>query len=179
MLQRIIYFAGGNENRPIVCPSHHREKTMAPAARILGALLFPVAASATLLAHGQTVLEPGLWRITVNSTTNGKPDPAQDNQECLGAELKDLGKYFAPEMEGVRAKCTRTAFRSNDPNTLSHRMTCTGTHAKFTTEIQSKVNIMSATHFKLHLKLDTKTPKESAIVIAEGEAKRIGACPKS
>lgn len=152
---------------------------MAPAARIFGALLLSVAAIAILPANGQTVLEPGLWRITVNSATNGKRDPDQDNQECLEAELKDLGKYFAPELEGVRAKCTRTRLRTNDPNILVHRLKCTGTHSKFTTEMESKVNIVNATHFNLYLKMDSKTPKESATVIAEGEAKRIGACPKS
>ncbi len=152
---------------------------MSPVARVSAALLFAVAASATTLAYGQTVLEPGLWRITVNSTTNGRPEPEQDDKVCLEAELKDLGKYFAPELEGVKAKCTRARRPTGDPNVLAYRMTCTGTAPKFTTEMQSNVTIVSATHFKLSLKMDSKTPKESALVVAEGEAKRIGPCPKS
>lgn len=152
---------------------------MAPMARVSAALLFAVAASATTLAYAQTVLEPGLWRIKVNTTTNGKPEPEQDDQVCLEAELKDLGKYFSPEFEGAQAKCNRARRPTGDPNSLSYRMTCTGTASKFTTEMQSNVSIVSATHFKLSLKMDTKTPKESALVVAEGEAKRIGPCPKS
>ena len=77
---------------------------MAPVARVSAALLFAVAASVTTLAYGQTVLEPGLWRVTVNSTTNGRPEAEQDDQVCLEAELKDLGKYFAPERDGREAK---------------------------------------------------------------------------
>lgn len=152
---------------------------MAPMTRIPAALLFAVAASATNLAYGQIALEPGMWRVTVNSTTNGKPQPPQDDQLCLEDELKDLAKYFSPEFEGVQAKCTRTKRPTGDPNSLSYAMTCTGTASKFTSEVQSNVILVSATHFKLSLKMDTKTPKESALVVAEGEAKRVGPCPKS
>ena len=152
---------------------------MAPTARISTALLFAAATSATHLAYGQTVLEPGMWRVTVNSTTNGQPQPPQDEEVCLEAELKDLAKYFSPEFEGVQAKCKRAKQPTSDPNSLSYRMTCTGTASKFTSEVQSNVILVSATHFKLSLKMNTKTPKESALVVAEGEAKRIGPCPKS
>lgn len=151
---------------------------MAPVARGSAALLFAVAASATNLAYGQIALEPGLWRVMVSSTTNGRPEADQDDQVCIDAEFKDLAKYFAPELEGVRAKCTRTKRPTGDPNVLAYRMTCTGTIPKFTTEMQSNVTIVSATHFKLSLKMHSKTPKESALVVAESEAKRIGPCPK-
>ena len=152
---------------------------MAPTARNSAALLFAVAAGAANLAYGQIALEPGLWRVMVNSTTNGEPQPPQDDQLCLEAELKDIAKYFSPEFEGVQAKCTRARRPTGDPNSLSYRMTCTGTASKFTSEVQSNVTLVSATHFKLSLKMNTKTPKESALVVAEGEAKRIGPCPKS
>jgi hypothetical protein len=138
-------------------------------------------AGTTTLAQGQqqTVLEPGLWRVVAKSTTNGRPEPDQDEEVCLSAELKDLGKYFAPELEGVRAKCGRTKRPTGNPNVLAYRMTCTGIDAKFTTEMQTNVTIVSATHFKLSMKIDTKTPTETALVVAEGEAKRVGPCPKS
>jgi len=52
-------------------------------------------------------MEPGNWRIETRSITNGKADPPQDQVECLRDELKDLAAYFAPQLEGVQAKCTR------------------------------------------------------------------------
>ena len=64
---------------------------------ILGVLAVFAAAPS---AHAQAALEPGLWRVTVSSTTNGKPDPNQDTKECLGEELKDITAYFAPQLEG-------------------------------------------------------------------------------
>jgi len=139
------------------------------------------AASATTLAQGQQqiVLTPGLWRVTATSTTNGKPEPDQDEEVCLDAELKDLGKYFAPELEGVRAKCARTKRPTGSPNIHAYRLNCTGIDSKFTTEMQTNVVIVSATHFKLNMRIDTKTPTETAVVLAEGESKRVGACSKS
>jgi hypothetical protein len=59
-------------------------------------------------ARAQAALEPGMWRLTLTSTTNGKPDPKQDSKECLGEQLKDLAAYFAPQLEGAKATCQRT-----------------------------------------------------------------------
>jgi hypothetical protein len=147
--------------------------------RSLIVLVFVASAASPALGQKQIVLEPGLWRVTASSTSNGKAEPDQDEEVCLEAELKDLGKYFAPELEGVRAKCSRTKRPTGNPNILAHRMTCTGADSPFTTEMQANVVLVSPTHFKLSMRIDTKTPTETAQFVAEGEAKRIGPCPKS
>ena len=36
------------------------------------------------------------------STTNGKADPVQEQDECLRDELKDLASYFAPALDLAR-----------------------------------------------------------------------------
>ena len=128
-------------------------------------------------AAAQTVLQPGMWRITVNSTTNGKPDPAQDNKTCLKDELKDPARYFAPELEGVKSKCNRNRVPQKDKNVLGYRLKCTGTHSSFTTEAEAQVTILAPDHFTLSIRMDSKTPKERALVEAQGEAKRVGDCP--
>ncbi len=126
-------------------------------------------------AWAQTKLEPGLWRVTVTSSTNGRADPAQDNQVCLKDELKDPARYFAPELEGVKAKCNRGRVPSKDKNVLGYRMRCAGSN--FTTEAEAQVTILAPDLFKVAIRMDSKTPKERAVVEAVGEAKRVGPCP--
>ena len=74
----------------------------------------------------QTGLEPGNWKLKVASTVNGKPEPEQNTQDCLHADhLKDLGAYFAPDLEGVKAKCTKTQQPTGDAAKLAYKMRCT------------------------------------------------------
>lgn len=126
-------------------------------------------------ADTQPALEPGLWRITLKSTTNGKPDPDQDSKECLGEELKDIAAYFAPQLEGVEAQCTRTRHPSNDPKILAYRMHCTG--PGFTTNAETSVTVENPRRFRLNLRIDSRAEPESATVVAKGEGTWISACP--
>jgi hypothetical protein len=126
-------------------------------------------------AYAQAALEPGLWRLMVNSTTNGKPDPGQDSKECLGEELKDIAAYFAPQLEEAKATCTRTRQPSKDPKVVAYRMQCTG--AGFTVDARSSVTIEDSRHFSLFLQIDSRSQQESATVVAKGEASWTGACP--
>jgi len=122
----------------------------------------------------QPTLDPGNWKLHVVSTTNGKPEPVQDTEECLGDELKDLGAYFAPDLEGVKAKCKRARLASNDPRKLAYRTQCFG--SGFTVDVTASVTIESSRHFTLSMQTNTKTTKESALVVVDAEARWAGAC---
>jgi hypothetical protein len=144
---------------------------------LLRAILAGLGLAACAPAWSQVALEPGLWRIKVASTSNGKPEPPQDDKVCLQDELKDLAKYFSPELEGVQAECTRTKRPVGGPNELAYRMSCKGNG--FTTEMNSTVTIVSPKQFKLYLRMDTRTRKETAKVVADGEATHLGPCPEA
>ena len=123
----------------------------------------------------ETGLEPGNWKLKVASTVNGKPEPEQNTQDCLHADqLKDLGAYFAPDLEGVKAKCTKTQKPTGDASKLAYRMRCTG--SGFTLEMDAGVSIESPRHFVADIRMHTKTRKESALVVAKAEGRWDGAC---
>ena len=137
-------------------------------------------ALAGLLVAGNTWgaqpgLEPGNWKLKVTSTVNGKPEPEQSTEECLrAAQLQDLGAYFAPDLEGVKAKCTKTQKPTGDASKLAYSMRCTG--GDFTLRMDAGVSIESPRHFIADIRMNTKTKRESALVVAKAEARWDGAC---
>jgi hypothetical protein len=145
--------------------------------------LAPSIAAAVFLAvvaggnawSAQAGLEPGNWKLKVTSTVNGKPEPEQNTEDCLRAEqLKDLGAYFAPDLEGVKAKCTKTQKPTGDATKLAYGMRCTGTG--FTLEMDAGVSIENSRNFVADIRMNTKTRKESAIVVAKAVGRWDGAC---
>jgi uncharacterized protein DUF3617 len=123
----------------------------------------------------QAGLEPGNWKLKVASTVNGKPEPEQNTQDCLHADqLKDLGAYFAPDLEGVKAKCTKAQQPTGDATKLAYKMRCTG--SGFSLEMDAGVSIESSRHFIADIRMHTKTRKESALVVAKAEGRWDGAC---
>ena len=123
----------------------------------------------------QAGLEPGDWTLKVTSTINGKPEPAQNTRDCLRAEqLKDLGTYFAPDLEGMKAKCTKVQKPTGDATRLAYEMRCAG--SGFTVEMEAGVSIESARHFVADIRMHTKTQRESALVVARAEGRREGPC---
>jgi hypothetical protein len=123
----------------------------------------------------QPGLEPGNWKLKVTSTVNGKAEPEQNTEDCLRADqLKDLGAYFAPDLAGVKAKCTKTQKPTGDATKLAYGMRCTG--SGFTLQMDAGVSIESPRHFVADIRMHTKTKKESALVVAKAEARRVGAC---
>ena len=135
------------------------------------------AAAAPPAAAPQPQLDAGFWRLNVSSTTNGQADADQQEDVCLGeAELKDVARYFAPVLEGIPARCTTTRQPGGDRNTIKHRMSCKGTN--FTMEIRSSVVIDGAQRFRLDVRTDTRTPRESAVVLTKAHAVRTGDCPQ-
>ncbi len=124
-------------------------------------------------AIAQRNMEPGNWHITTHATTNGKPNPVQVQDECLRDELKDLAGYFAPSLEGVNAKCNRTPQKA-PANSIAYKMKCTG--KTFTMDVESEVTVVGPKKFTASMKLDTKTKKERAIVVAKIEGSQTGDC---
>ena len=122
----------------------------------------------------QPTLEPGMYRITFNSTSNGKPDPAQESSQCLGEELKDLAGYFAPQLEEADATCERERQPSKDRDVTYH-MQCRGTG--LTLDALTGVTVENTRHFTVTMRIETQTNKESALVVGKGEGRRTGACP--
>lgn len=139
--------------------------------------IFALAAAFAVCSAGaaELELEPGNWKLKVTSTVNGKPEPEQNTEECLRAEeLKDLAAYFAPDMEGVKAKCSRASKPSSDPKQLIYRTRCTG--SGFNSEINATVKIENARHFSMDIRMNTRTREESALVLAKAEGRWSGAC---
>jgi hypothetical protein len=125
-------------------------------------------------AFAQPQLEPGSWRLKIAATTNGKADPAQSAEECLADELKDLGAYFAPSLEGSSARCERTRQPSSDPRQINYRMRCRGRGVSV--DATTGVTIVDPRFFTLTMRIESRTPRESAVVSAEAEGRWAGAC---
>lgn len=124
-------------------------------------------------ALARPTMDEGNWHITTRATTNGKPEPVQEQDECLRDELKDLAAYFSPSLEGVAAECQRTPQKAAD-GTIAYKMRCTG--RGFTLNASSEVKIAGPRQFTAILKMDTKTSKERAVVEARAEGRHTGAC---
>ena len=132
-----------------------------------------IAVAAPACALAQVKLEEGNWHITTKSTTKGKPDPVQEQDECLRDELKDLAAYFAPALEGVQADCKKTP-RKTASGTIAYKMRCTG--KGFTVDAESEVKVVGPKEFTAMLKMDTKTSKERAVVVANAVGRHTGPC---
>lgn len=131
-------------------------------------------AASLVAAAAAPRLDPGNWRVRVSSTTNGVADPAQDFEICLRDELKDLAAYFAPALEGVKARCTTTRVPDKDTRNIARRLRCTGTG--FTYNAETRVTIEKPGRFTLTIKSEAKTAKETGIVSASGEGDLLGPC---
>ena len=143
---------------------------MSPLRKLTG--LAAMAFTASAFAQSPN-MEPGNWHLTTKVSTNGRPKPVQEQNECLGDELKDLTSYFAPELEGVKAKCKRTPQKTSDKS-IAYKMKCAG--ASFTMDVESAVRIEGPKRFTATMKMDTKTPKERAVVVANIEGRHTGPC---
>jgi hypothetical protein len=53
-------------------------------------------------------------------------------------------------------------------------MQCSG--ADFTVDALTSVTVENPRHFTVSIKTDSRAPGESAVVVATGEGRRIGAC---
>lgn len=119
------------------------------------------------------VLEPGNWMFSIESTTNGRREPPMVAEDCLDEQLKDLGAYFAPKLEGAEARCETTR-NAESERVMAYRMQCKG--AGFTATSTVRVTIEDSRRVTLRSVLETKTLQGDSMVVAAGEALRTGAC---
>ena len=127
-------------------------------------------------AFAEVRLHPGKWRVQAESVTNGVADPSQDEEVCLRDELKDLAGYFAPKLEGVKAKCTTTNLPAGDRKTIARRLRCTGDG--FTYEAVSQVILVEPSRFSIKFQSTAKTQRETGIVSMQADARHLGPCDK-
>ena len=87
--------------------------------RIAAALLIATLSSfAFAQDHPSIKLEPGLWRVLIKTSQNGKPQPDKTENRCYSAaELDDLVKTFATLF--ADHDCTRSHAVSGKILTLS------------------------------------------------------------
>ena len=141
--------------------------------RIVPAILLALLSSG--VAAAPPALEPGNWMFSIETTTNGRPEPARVGEECLDAQLKDLGAYFSPKLEGVETQCETAKDLSRD-RTLEYRMNCKG--AGFTMEARTRVTIEDSRRVTVRMLIDTRTIQGTVKVVSVGEALRTGRCRK-
>jgi hypothetical protein len=148
---------------------------MRSAAALTVVTLVALAAMAPV-AHGQgATLEPGNWMFSIQSVTNGRPDAPLQGEDCLENQLKDLGTYFAPKLDGADAQC-ETARKPDGGKTMEYVMKCRG--AGFTAVATTRITIEDSRRVTLRSLVETKTMQGESRVVSSGEALRTGACRK-
>jgi hypothetical protein len=121
-------------------------------------------------------LEPGLWKVTFHSSTDGKANPVDESSPCLRDELADVAAYFAPALEELQAECKNTR-QPSTPNEIAYRMHCVGRN--FTIEALTKAVLETSHRFTVSLRVETKTARSTELVVGSGTAVRTGECPPS
>ncbi len=111
--------------------------------------------------------------FSIDTTTNGIAEPQRIGEECLDAQLKDLGAFFSPKLDGLDAQC-ETSRKPSGKRSIEYGMKCRG--AGFTMDAQTRVTIRDSRHFSLAMQLETRAVKGTAKVLTVGEALRTGAC---
>jgi len=126
-----------------------------------------------LSAAGAPALEPGNWMFSLRSVTDGKPEPAQTGEQCLGEQLKDPAAYFAPRVDNPEAKCENKRLEPS-PNTIEFGLRCQG--PGYTVEGLTRVTIVDSRHFTIEARILTRSMTASRLVVSTGEALRTGNC---
>jgi hypothetical protein len=105
----------------------------------LVALVSGVAQAA--LADG---IEPGLWKITVQTKSEGVVSPPHESAKCLTAdETRDLATTFSPVPRMVNSECTPIE-RTLDGARLNWHLVCKG---QLNVELTGAFNFDSARHY--------------------------------
>jgi hypothetical protein len=91
---------------------------------IVGASVFGAATGMSAgMADG---IEPGLWRITAQSESNGMAGPPHESSKCLTAdETRDLAATFSPIPRTINSDCAPIE-RTLDGTKLSWHLVCRG-----------------------------------------------------
>ena len=102
--------------------------------------LFSVAASAAF-ADG---IEPGLWKIIVQTRSQGMVSPPHESAKCLTAdETRDLATTFSPVPRTINSECGPIE-RTLDGARLNWHVVCKG---QLNVELTGAFNFDSAQHY--------------------------------
>ena len=71
-------------------------------------------------------IQPGLWKITTISLSNGVQMPQRVNSRCLTVEqANNLADTFSPQFGGVNTTCERTDYKKSAQK-MTWRLQCRG-----------------------------------------------------
>ncbi len=102
--------------------------------------LIAISASAAL-AEG---IDPGLWKITAQTKSEGMLSPPHESAKCLTEdETKDLATTFSPVPRMVNSECAPIE-RKLDGTRLDWRLVCKG---QLNVELTGAFNFDSARHY--------------------------------
>jgi hypothetical protein len=103
-------------------------------------VLFSVATSPAF-ADG---IEPGLWKITALTKSEGTVSPPHESAKCLTAdETRDLATTFSPVPRTINSECAPIE-RTLDGGKLNWRLVCKG---QLNVELTGAFNFDSAHHY--------------------------------
>src|ERR1700733_15400446 len=89
-------------------------------------------------------IEPGLWKITVQTKSEGMVCPPHESAKCLPAdETRDLATTFSPVPRMINSECTPIE-RTLDGARLNWRLVCKG---QLNVELTGAFNFDSARHY--------------------------------
>ncbi len=115
----------------------------ATAIAVIGAfvLVALLAGAAPALADG---IEPGIWKITVQTKSEGVVSPPHESAKCLTAdETRDLATTFSPVSRMINSECAPIE-RTLDGGRLNWRLVCKG---QLNVELTGAFNFDSARHY--------------------------------
>jgi Protein of unknown function (DUF3617) len=119
---------------------------MSAPCQLVGAIAFGVVAAAVLQASIAFAdgIEPGLWKITTTTRSNGETGSPHESSKCLTAEeTRDLATTFSPVSRTVNSTCSPIE-RTLTGARLGWRLTCKG---QIDMELSGDFNFDSPRHY--------------------------------
>ncbi len=133
------------------------------------AALFSAAAPAAF-ADG---IEPGLWKITVQTKSGGVVSPPHESAKCLTAdETRDLATTFSPLARMINSECAPIE-RTLDGARLNWRLVCKG---QLNVELTGAFNFDSARHYTATVHTQAAIGGETIDTLDMIEGQWVSAC---
>jgi|SRR5271169_1790692 hypothetical protein len=112
-------------------------------AAVLWVFVFIGLLSAVAIARADGI-EPGLWRITGQTKSEGVVSPPHESSKCLTAdETRDLATTFSPVPRTINSECAPIE-RKLDGTRLNWRLACKG---QLNVELTGAFNFDSTRHY--------------------------------
>lgn len=95
-------------------------------------------------AVAQSIIEPGLWKVTTKVLMNGNPTPVEVKTRCITPEqAADVVKTFSPAFAVMNAECKRDEPKF-EGGKLSWRLVCKG---QLDTDVSGEFNFSNPKHY--------------------------------